>query len=355
MSQPPYRSRRAVFPHRAPASGQTRRHRAPAVPSRAPVAGFPGPVSGPCGTRPGSPWPAPFSPPPPPALAHQDHCSGASPILWGCPTPCTCTSRSYPLGSPCGPGHPAPGQMQGLPGSAPRVSVHARGLRPRQVCPPLALAGWAVSPSACSERVGTQDWPISGLNTLPAPSPVNASHLPLPRATHDSGPVWLAGPSLSGTSTLQHIAGLSRRTLTLYSTAGGGQAPSRRRCDNLGPSSTRTRHVVLLPAVNHYISTVFSCIEQSSASAVYARPNRTVKHVFQAAFPAADHGTARTKQRVTAVKSVSPGQIDDHAPCLAVPRCLCWSQTVQQGRSVVLDGVGPSSAAVGPFFSAPGG
>ena len=81
------------------------------------------------------------------------------------------------------------GQMQGLPGSVHSVAVHARGLRPRQVCPPLAIAGCAVSPSACSERVGTQDWPISGLNTLPAPSPVNASRLPLPRATHDSGPV----------------------------------------------------------------------------------------------------------------------------------------------------------------------
>ena len=49
-----------------------------------------------------------------------------------------------------------PGQMQGLPGSAHRVSVHARGLRPRQVCPPLAIAVCAVWPSACSERVGTQ-------------------------------------------------------------------------------------------------------------------------------------------------------------------------------------------------------
>jgi hypothetical protein len=56
---------------------------------------------------------------------------------------------------------------------------------------------------------------MSGLHTLPARSPVNASRLPLPIATHDSGPVWVATPSLSGTFTLQHIAGLSRRTLTL--------------------------------------------------------------------------------------------------------------------------------------------
>jgi len=53
--------------------------------------------------------------------------------------------------------------------------------------------------------------PISGLNTLPACSPVNASPTPLPTPAHDSGPVWLAKPSLSGTYTLLHCAGLSRR------------------------------------------------------------------------------------------------------------------------------------------------
>jgi len=56
--------------------------------------------------------------------------------------------------------------------------------------------------------------PISGLNTLPACSPVNASPTPFPMPAHDSGPVWLAGPSLSGTCTLHHYAGLSRRTRT---------------------------------------------------------------------------------------------------------------------------------------------
>jgi hypothetical protein len=52
---------------------------------------------------------------------------------------------------------------------------------------------------------------ISGLNTLPVHSPVNASCLPLPINPHDSGPVWLARPSLSGTCTPHHCAGLSRR------------------------------------------------------------------------------------------------------------------------------------------------
>jgi hypothetical protein len=50
-----------------------------------------------------------------------------------------------------------PGQMQGLPGSVHSVSMHARGLRPRRVRQHLAKAVSTIEPSACSERVGTQD------------------------------------------------------------------------------------------------------------------------------------------------------------------------------------------------------
>ena len=159
---------------------------------------------------PRSPWPAPFPPPSPP-VPWSDPCSKASAVLRSCPTPCTRTLRSGPLGAPYGPGDSSSGQMQGLPGSVHSVSAHARGLRPRRVRLRLARAASTVWPSACSERVGTQDWPISGLNTLPARSPVNASPTPLPTPAHDSGPVWLADPSLSGTCTLHHCAGLSRR------------------------------------------------------------------------------------------------------------------------------------------------
>src|SRR5262249_44731365 len=56
--------------------------------------------------------------------------------------------------------------------------------------------------------------PISGLNTLPARSPVNPSLASLPGPVHDSGPASVAHPSLSGTCTLQHCAGLSRHTRT---------------------------------------------------------------------------------------------------------------------------------------------
>jgi hypothetical protein len=70
----------------------------------------------------------------------------------------------------------------------------------------------------CPPRVRSASaprWAISGLHTLPARSPVNASRTPLPRPAHDSGPAWLARPSLSETCTLSHRAGLSRHTLTL--------------------------------------------------------------------------------------------------------------------------------------------
>jgi len=62
--------------------------------------------------------------------------------------------------------------------------------------------------------------PISGLSTLPARSPVNASRTPLPRLAHDSGPAWWARPSLSETCTPSHCAGLSRHTRTLGFTCG---------------------------------------------------------------------------------------------------------------------------------------
>jgi hypothetical protein len=60
-------------------------------------------------------------------------------------------------GAPCGPDGDGPGQRQGLPGPAHDVSVHARGLRPRRVRRHLAKAVLTVSPSAGSERVGTQE------------------------------------------------------------------------------------------------------------------------------------------------------------------------------------------------------
>jgi hypothetical protein len=58
-------------------------------------------------------------------------------------------------------------------------------------------------------------WAVSGLHTLPARSPVNASWTPFPKLAHDAGPAWVAKPSLSETGTLSHRAGLPRHTRTL--------------------------------------------------------------------------------------------------------------------------------------------
>src|SRR5712664_2796848 len=83
-------------------------------------------------------------------------CSVASLGLWNGPTPCVRASRSCPYGSPCGPCGDGQGQTQGLPSPAHDVSMHARGLRPRQVRVRLAIVACPLLPSACSERVGTQ-------------------------------------------------------------------------------------------------------------------------------------------------------------------------------------------------------
>jgi hypothetical protein len=154
---PPPRSRRAARPHRAPASGHdAQAPKGPAVRRRAPVTGstrlcvrplvcwttFPLARSLPSTSSAapvGQPWFAGFCGP----LKRSD---SLHPCL-------TVVPRT---GSPCGPGHTAPGQRQGLPGSAPRVSVPARGLRPRRVWRHLARAVSPGSPSACAERVGPQ-------------------------------------------------------------------------------------------------------------------------------------------------------------------------------------------------------
>ena len=167
-------------------------------------------MSGPWFALPRSPWPAPFSPPPPPVLAHQHRCSGASPILWGCPTSHIRPSRSYPLGSPCGPQH-LPGPDVGSPDSRATCLCACLGSSTPPGAGPPRRSG---VPAVAFRVLGARrhpDWPISGLHTLPARSPVNASRGPLPSLVHDSGPAWFARPSLWETCTPSHRAGLSQR------------------------------------------------------------------------------------------------------------------------------------------------
>ncbi len=64
--------------------------------------------------------------------------------------------------------------------------MRATGLRPRRVGVRLALAAYTVLPSALRNNVGTRDWWISRLNTVPAHAPVNASPPPSRTTTHDS-------------------------------------------------------------------------------------------------------------------------------------------------------------------------
>jgi hypothetical protein len=172
-------------------------------------------VSGSWFTPPRSPWPAPFPPPSPP-IPWGDLCSKASSVLWSCPTPYTRASRPYPAGV-CRADLAVRAQARGR---ASRVPYTMFPCMPG-VCDP-ARCGY-ILPWRCSHcglpRVRSasapRSGPISGLNTLPARSPVNASRTPLPKLAHDSGPAWLARPSLSETCTLSHRAGLSRHTRTL--------------------------------------------------------------------------------------------------------------------------------------------
>ena len=127
----------------------------PAVRGKAPVTGDPGTGSGSCFALPRSPWPAPFPPPSPP-VPRSNLCSEG---FFGTmkavrlPTP---VHHGRAPGSPCGLGqtHQARGRASQVPHS---VSAHARGLRPRRVRLPLANTRLTVWPSACSERVGTQE------------------------------------------------------------------------------------------------------------------------------------------------------------------------------------------------------
>jgi hypothetical protein len=104
----------------------------------------------------------------------------------------------------------------------PARSVSLSPKRDRRCCLPRVR-------SASAPRTS----PISGLNTLPASSPVNASPTPLPVPAHDSGPVWLARPSLSGTCTLHHYAGLSWR-LPERPASGAAKSRSEARAEAVG-------------------------------------------------------------------------------------------------------------------------
>jgi hypothetical protein len=142
---PPPRSWRAARTHRAPASGVTRRHpKVPAVRSRAHMTGFPAlrPTPGVLTRVPLDQPPSLYASASPgtPRLLFGSFADtmGLSNSLHPCLTvvPLRCTVRTWRC---------SPGQRKSLPGSAHSVSVHVRDLRPRQVCPLLAIAGGRVA------------------------------------------------------------------------------------------------------------------------------------------------------------------------------------------------------------------
>jgi len=180
----PHRSRRAALPHRAPASGDHGQAPGEACRTRARTCDREPPALRPA---PGLRDHVPLGPRP--ALHRRRPSHGATggrrlprssaAVRRPAPGP----PGRLPEGAPCGPGQPAPGPMPGLPGAAPWVAGHARDRRPRPVCPPRALPGCPVWPSACAERVGPQESPACGAHdsagTFPCPRfvfSVTASH-----------------------------------------------------------------------------------------------------------------------------------------------------------------------------------
>ena len=77
--------------------------------------------------------------------------------------------------------------------------MHARGLGPRGVQFHLAIPMKPVLPSVGGTTSAPRRLVLSRLNTRPTLSPVNASGMPSRAYPHDSGPVWVASPSLYGT------------------------------------------------------------------------------------------------------------------------------------------------------------
>ena len=113
------------------------------------------------------------------------------------------------LGSPCGPWVVTiPRPMAAPPGSRTRCLRACQGSpTPPGLSNPRPTGAKGVAFRVLGARRHPASTLISGLNTLPARSPVNASPQPSPTTTHDSGPVWLAKPSLSETFTPSHLAG----------------------------------------------------------------------------------------------------------------------------------------------------
>ena len=163
------------------------------------MAGEPGAVSGPASPPRESLWLGSFPPSSPRPSAHRRLCSRTSRVLRTHPTSRDRASHSCPLwGSVRG-----PARWQADPGISRlpremlrcvrRVSDHAEYGNPLR----YRDASCCLPPVITTSALGRIKF--SRLNTRPALSPVNASTTTLRSSPHDSGPTWLAAPSLHET------------------------------------------------------------------------------------------------------------------------------------------------------------
>jgi hypothetical protein len=206
----------------------------------------------PCVGRMGEPNSIALAPPPslhPLRPSLQPLCSRTSTVLRSAPTPkiraSSATVTSFPTRSAldCSTGLLHGRRILALPIPAHDESVHAQVSDPAPFAQPLPER----SERCCLPRALTTSAPgsctlISGLNTGPAHSPINASRVALPPHAHDTRPGWLARPSLLGTctpSTRPVLIGAPQRS---GSTALWSAAEQRR----LKPGVIR---IVLLPKV----------------------------------------------------------------------------------------------------------
>lgn len=85
------------------------------------------------------------------------------------------------------------------PGSRVEIVLTCQGLRPRRVHVALAVSHPMMLPSVNSTTSAPGNLIyISWLNGWPVNTPVNASPHTSRYATHDSGTLWIAGPSMVG-------------------------------------------------------------------------------------------------------------------------------------------------------------
>lgn len=105
-----------------------------------------------------------------------------------------------------------------IPGSRVEIVLTCQGLRPRQVHVALAVSHPMMLPSVNSTTSAPGNLIyISWLNGWPVNTPVNASPHTSRYATHDSGTLWIAGPSMVGDFHPLISTGLPAHTVYTYS------------------------------------------------------------------------------------------------------------------------------------------